>query len=56
MEAQSFSAKDCFPVAKSDRLEKPPVKISFSRDVWGRGGEKATFAAVLQKEKMAEGG
>jgi len=56
VESRSFSAKDCYPVLKSDRLEKPPVKVNFTRDIWGRGGEKETFAEVLQKEKMADGG
>jgi len=31
------------------------VKLSFAKDIWGRGGEKDSYSAVLKQDSMAEG-
>jgi hypothetical protein len=46
---------DCFPVHRFDQIEKPPVKVSFAKEIWSIVGEKKTYAEVLQKS-LAEGG
>lgn len=49
-------AEDCFPVTRSYRVREVPSSISFSRDILGRDGSKASYAEVLQRVPMAEGG
>jgi hypothetical protein len=39
----------------SDRIVKPSVKLSFAKDIWGKGGERESFADII-KRPMAEGG
>lgn len=46
---------DCFPVRRSDILDKPPVSISFTRDIWGQGGVKETYTGALRKPMEEEG-
>ena len=50
-----ITPQDCYPVRRSDRFDKPPVSISFARDVWSAGEGKLTYADAL-KRSMAEGG
>jgi len=32
---KQFTLEDCFPVSRADRLNSKPIRISFSRDIWG---------------------
>lgn len=33
-DSRVFTARDCFPVYRGDRLDKSPVSFSFAKDVW----------------------
>jgi hypothetical protein len=50
-----ITPQECFPVRRSDRFDKPPVSISFARDVWGAEEGKQTYVDTL-KTPMANGG
>jgi len=54
--SKKISPEDCFPVRRSDRFDGPLMKLSFAKDIWGRGGEKDSYSAVLKRDSMAEGG
>jgi len=54
--SKKISPEDCFPVRRSDRFDGPPVKLIFVKDIWGRGGEKDSYSAVLKRDSMAKGG
>jgi hypothetical protein len=55
IESKLFMPVDCFLVHRFDQIEKPPVKVSFVKEIWSIVGEKKTYVEVLQKS-MAEGG
>lgn len=55
IEQNLISPTDCFPIGRADRFDKPPVKISFTRDVWGQGGAKETYAEVAKGSMEEEG-
>jgi hypothetical protein len=46
--------EDCYLVARGQRIEGIPVRLSFSREILAHG--KATYADVLHRSSMAEGG
>jgi hypothetical protein len=48
--------EDCFLVSKSQRFDLTHKVLSFSRDIWGGSDAQATFAKVVRKISMAEGG
>jgi hypothetical protein len=33
-DSRVFTAWDCFPVRRGDRLDKSPMSFSFAKDVW----------------------
>ncbi|XP_045085847.1 uncharacterized protein [Aegilops tauschii subsp. strangulata] len=53
VEKGEFSADDCHPIGRSDRLP-PPKQFSFLRDLWSRQTGRIAFAEVVKK--MAGGG
>lgn len=53
VEKRNFTAADCFPAQRSDRIESP-VRVRFS-EVWSRQQARETYAEVL-KRPMEEGG
>lgn len=55
VDSRKVTVEECYPVGRSDRFEKAPVKLSFARDFWGKGGKKKSFTEIL-KAPMAEGG
>lgn len=50
-EERSFEVIDCYPVGEGDSWTKPPSKLNFAEDIWGKGRKKS-FSKVL-KEAMA---
>jgi hypothetical protein len=46
--------EDCFIVNHSQMIEGVAKKLSFSRDILAQG--RATYANILKKSAMAEGG
>jgi hypothetical protein len=53
VEQKSFSSADCFPVRRSDRIDKPAVRISFG-EIWSQREAKESYKEVL-KRAMADG-
>ncbi|TVU48985.1 hypothetical protein EJB05_00274, partial [Eragrostis curvula] len=50
--AKTFGIEDCYRVSRFDRIEAPPVRFSYSRDLWVWKNRRETYADIL---KMAEG-
>jgi hypothetical protein len=47
--------EDCFPVSRFQKIDSEPTRLSFVQDIWG-GGDRATYAEILKRIPMAEGG
>ena len=46
---RNFSVTDCYPVSRSDRLIDKPIRICFSRDIWGRTHQRETYAEIVKR-------
>jgi hypothetical protein len=51
---KKIRVEDCFPVNRAQRIEGSSTRVSFSRDILVQG--KATYADILRRSSMAEGG
>jgi hypothetical protein len=45
----------CFPVSRFQRIDTVPMRLSFTKDIWG-GGDRMTFIEALRQISMAERG
>ncbi|KAG2625965.1 hypothetical protein PVAP13_3KG282627 [Panicum virgatum] len=50
---RKITTEECYPVWKFDRIEGGPIRISYSRDIWGNSHQRESYAEVV-KRKMAE--
>jgi hypothetical protein len=48
--------EDCFPVNRFQIIDKPPITLSFARDIWGGFGQRQSLIEVLKKSGMVYGG
>jgi hypothetical protein len=55
-EETQLPPEDYFSVSRSQRITKPPLTVSFGRDIRVKGGEKDSYAEIVKCSVMAEGG